>query len=80
MIRLGGSKMSKSKGNLIAPEAYYETVGADGLRLFHLFVGAPGDDMDWNDQTDEVIDGCARFIDRFYRLWHYDDVRFHDPP
>ena len=78
MIRLNGSKMSKSKGNLVAPEEYYETVGADGLRLFHLFVGPPADDVDWTDQTDEVIDGCARFIDRFYRLSQYDDVRFHD--
>jgi len=77
-IRLDGSKMSKSKGNLITPEAYYQTVGADGLRLFHLFAGPPGDSMDWNDQTDELIEGCARFIDRFYRLWHYDDVHFHD--
>jgi leucyl-tRNA synthetase len=78
MIRLDGSKMSKSKGNLIAPEAYYKTVGADGLRLFHLFVGPPGDDVDWTDQTNEVIDGCARFIDRFFRLWHHYDVNFHD--
>jgi leucyl-tRNA synthetase len=78
MIRLSGSKMSKSKGNLITPEEYYRTVGADGLRLFHLFAGAPGDDLDWTDQTDEVIDGCRRFIDRFYRLWHYHDVNFHD--
>ena len=78
MIRLGGSKMSKSKGNLIAPEQYYETVGADGLRLFHLFVGPPVDDVDWTDQTEEVIEGCGRFIDRFYRLCQYDDVNWHD--
>jgi leucyl-tRNA synthetase len=78
MIRLRGSKMSKSKGNLITPEAYYLTVGADGLRLFHLFAGPPGDDLDWTDQTDDVIEGCARFLDRIYRLWHHDDVRFHD--
>jgi leucyl-tRNA synthetase len=78
MIRLDGTKMSKSKGNLIAPEAYYERVGADGLRLFHLFAGAPGDDLDWTSQTNEVIDGCGRFIDRFYRLWHFDEVNFHD--
>ena len=68
MIRLRGSKMSKSKGNLIAPEEYYQTVGADGLRLFHLFAGPPGDDLDWTDQTDDVIEGCGRFLDRFYRL------------
>ncbi|HVC15010.1 MAG TPA: leucine--tRNA ligase [Acidimicrobiales bacterium] len=68
MIRMDGSKMSKSKGNLIAPARYYETVGADALRLFHLFVGPPTDDFDWTDQTDEVIDGCGRFLDRLWRL------------
>jgi leucyl-tRNA synthetase len=68
MIRMEGSKMSKSKGNLIAPARYYETVGADALRLFHLFVGPPTDDFDWTDQTDEVIDGCGRFLDRLWRL------------
>jgi leucyl-tRNA synthetase len=67
MIRMDGTKMSKSKGNLIAPEHYYDTVGADGLRLFHLFVGPPFDDMDWSDQTDQVIEGCGRFLDRLYR-------------
>ncbi|MFY9784048.1 MAG: leucine--tRNA ligase [Acidimicrobiales bacterium] len=78
MIRLDGSKMSKSKGNMIAPEEYYQTVGADGLRLFHLFVGPPADDFDWTAQTNDVIDGCGRFIDRFYRLWHHYDVHLHD--
>lgn len=78
MIRMDGSKMSKSKGNLVAPEKYFETVGADGLRLFHLFVGPPADDFDWSEQTDEVIDGCARFLDRLWRLHELDDVRWRD--
>jgi leucyl-tRNA synthetase len=78
MIRLDGSKMSKSKGNLIAPEQYFQSVGADGLRLFHLFVGPPADNVDWNDQTDELIEGCARFIDRVYRLAYYDEMNFHE--
>jgi leucyl-tRNA synthetase len=78
MIRLDGTKMSKSKGNLVAPEKYYDTVGADGLRLFHLFVGPPADDVDWTDQTEEVIEGCARFLDRLYRLSHYDECYFHE--
>jgi len=77
MIRLDGSKMSKSKGNLIAPEKYYPTVGADGLRVFHLFVGPPADDVDWTDQTEEVIEGCARFIDRLVRLAEGFEVNFH---
>ncbi len=80
MIRLSGSKMSKSKGNLIAPEKYYETVGADGLRIFHLFVGPPADDVDWTDQTEEVIEGCGRFLDRVYRLAQYDEVNYHETP
>ncbi len=67
MIRMDGTKMSKSKGNLIAPEHYYRTVGADGLRLFHLFVGPPFDDMDWSEQTDQLIEGCGRFLDRLWR-------------
>jgi leucyl-tRNA synthetase len=69
MIRMDGTKMSKSKGNLIAPEHYYDTVGADGLRLFHLFVGPPFDNMDWTDQTDQVIEGCGRFLDRLWRTF-----------
>ena len=66
---MDGTKMSKSKGNLIAPEHYYETVGADGLRLFHLFVGPPFDDMDWTEQTEQVIEGCGRFLDRLWRTF-----------
>jgi leucyl-tRNA synthetase len=65
---MDGSKMSKSKGNLVSPEKYFDTVGADALRLFHLFVGPPADDFDWGEQTDEVIDGCARFLARVWRL------------
>ncbi len=68
MIRMGGTKMSKSKGNLVAPSHYLETTGADALRLFHLFVGPPADDVDWSEQTDEVIDGCSRFLRRVWRL------------
>jgi leucyl-tRNA synthetase len=67
IIRMDGTKMSKSKGNLIAPEHYYETVGADGLRLFHLFVGPPFDDFDWSEQAEQLIDGCGRFLDRLWR-------------
>ena len=79
MIRMGGSKMSKSKGNLVAPSRYLDTVGADALRLYHLFVGPPADDVDWSDQTDEVIDGCARFLRRVWRLALDPDAPSSDP-
>jgi leucyl-tRNA synthetase len=68
MITMDGSKMSKSKGNLIAPERYFDGPGADSLRLFHLFVGPPADDFEWGPQTDEMIDGCHRFLGRVWRL------------
>ena len=65
MIRLGGGKMSKSKGNLVSPDEYADTVGADALRLFVLFMGPPADDVDWNDQG---IEGPSRFLSRLWRL------------
>ena len=68
MIRMGGSKMSKSKGNLVAPSEYFDSVGADALRLYHLFVGPPAEDFDWSDQTDEMIEGCVRFLKRVWRI------------
>src|ERR1039458_448376 len=67
-IRMDGKKMSKSRGNLVAPKKYFDDAGADALRLFHLFVGPPTESFDWTDQTDEVIEGCRRFLDRIWRL------------
>ena len=65
MIRLGGGKMSKSKGNLVSPDEYCDTVGADALRLFVLFMGPPADDVDWNDKG---MEGTSRFVHRVWRL------------
>ena len=65
MIRLGGQKMSKNKGNLVAPEEILDIQGADALRLAHLQVKPPGDDVDWEDFG---VDGCAKFLGRIWRL------------
>ena len=65
MIRLDGDKMSKSKGNLVAPEPILEREGADALRLAHLFVGPPQDDVDWEGVS---IEGSYRFLARLWRL------------
>jgi leucyl-tRNA synthetase len=69
MIRLGGAKMSKSKGNLVAPEEILDREGADALRLGQLFVGPPADDVDWEGVG---IEGTHRFIGRLWRLAHPD--------
>ena len=68
MIRLGGRAMSKSKGNVIAPNEYFATVGADALRLFHLSVAPPVDDFDWTEQSNEMIDGGVRFLRQVWQL------------
>jgi leucyl-tRNA synthetase len=68
MIRLEGRAMSKSRGNVVSPDEYFERVGADALRLYHLFAGPPEEDIDWSDQTDEIIEGCARYLARVWRL------------
>ena len=65
MIRLGGAKMSKSRGNLVAPEEILDHQGADALRLAHLQVKPPQDDVDWEDFG---VDGCAKFLGRVWRL------------
>ena len=69
MIRLGGVKMSKSKGNLVAPEEILDREGADALRLGQLFVGPPADDVDWEGVG---IEGTSRFIGRLWRLAYPD--------
>ncbi len=65
MIRLAGSKMSKSKGNLVAPEEILDHQGADALRLAQLGLKPPQDDVDWEDVS---IDGALRFLGRVWRL------------
>jgi leucyl-tRNA synthetase len=68
MIRLGGRAMSKSRGNVVSPDEYFAKVGADALRLLHLFIGPPVDDVDWNEQTEEILEGCSRYLGRVWRL------------
>jgi leucyl-tRNA synthetase len=65
MVRLGGTRMSKSKGNVVAPEAIIDTLGADTLRLSHLQVKPPAEDVDWEDMG---LEGCSRFLARVWRL------------
>ena len=64
-VQLDGTKMSKSKGNVIGPEDLLEEYGADAVRLYILFIGPADEDMDW---TDDGIDGMVRFVRRLYRI------------
>ncbi|MGI5921459.1 MAG: leucine--tRNA ligase [Syntrophomonadaceae bacterium] len=65
MVLKDGSKMSKSKGNVVSPEDIISTYGADTARLFILFASPPERDLEWNDQG---VEGCYRFLNRVWRI------------
>ena len=65
MVTKDGSKMSKSRGNVVSPASIVERVGADTARCYILFVGPPEQDADW---SDEGVDGVYRFLGRLWRL------------
>jgi len=67
MVIKDGAKMSKSKGNVVDPNALIEKYGADTARLFSLFAAPPEKDLDWNDQG---VDGSFRFLNRLWKLVH----------
>ena len=67
MIYKDGAKMSKSKGNIVAPDELADRWGADSLRLYVLFMGPPEDDAEWSDGG---IAGAFRFLQRTWNLVH----------
>jgi len=65
MVIKDGTKMSKSKGNVVSVDDILENYGADAGRLFILFASPPEKDLEW---SDEGIKGCVRFLNRFWQL------------
>jgi leucyl-tRNA synthetase len=65
MITRHGAKMSKSKGNVVAPDEMIERFGADAVRLYILFMGPAEQDAEWQDSG---IEGTSRFLTRLWRL------------
>lgn len=61
MVLKDGSKMSKSKGNTVDPDAIIKTYGADTARLFILFAAPPQKELEWNDSA---VEGAFRFLKR----------------
>ena len=76
-LQMGGSKMSKSRGNVVGPDALADEYGADAVRLYLLFMGPADQDMEW---TDSGIEGIGRFLRRLWRVVHEVAEQAHDDP
>jgi leucyl-tRNA synthetase len=64
-VILGGSAMSKSKGNMVDLGEQIEEFGVDAVRLTMVFAGPPEDDIDWADVSPA---GAKKFLARALRL------------
>lgn len=65
MVLKDGSKMSKSKGNIVDPDAIFKQYGADTARFFILSDSPPRADFDWKDSA---VEGCFRFLQKAWRV------------
>ncbi len=59
-------KMSKSRGNVVNPDAVVAQYGADAMRLFEMFMGPLEDVKPWNTRG---VEGVYRFLSRVWRLF-----------
>ena len=66
-VQMGGTKMSKTKGNVMGPDELVAEYGADAVRLYILFMGPADQDMEWNESG---IEGIVRFLRRLWRVVH----------
>jgi leucyl-tRNA synthetase len=60
-----GEKMSKSRGNVINPDAIVKEYGADSLRLYEMYMGPLEDSKPWSMQD---VNGVHNFLNRVWRL------------
>lgn len=67
MVLKDGAKMSKSKGNIVAPMPLIEKYGADTLRLFIAFAAPPEQSVEW---SDDGVEGAYKFLKKLWNLIH----------
>jgi len=60
-----GTKMSKSKGNVVTPDAMIEKYGADPLRLWELFMSPFDEATNWNE---DGVSGTGRYLSRVWTM------------
>ncbi len=67
LIVKDGAKMSKSRGNVVIPDAYIRQWGADTFRMYLMFLGPFQEGGDFRETG---IVGIRRFIDKVWALAH----------
>lgn len=65
MVLKDGSKMSKSKGNIVSPNDLINRYGADTIRLFIIFAAPAEQSLEWSDSG---VDGCHKFLKKIWRI------------
>ncbi len=67
MVLKDGAKMSKSKGNVVAPAELVEKFGADTVRLFMIFAAPADQHLEWSDAG---VEGSYRFLKKIWQFTH----------
>lgn len=65
LLAKDGAKMSKSRGNVVNPDAYFDRLGADTLRMYLVFLGPYERGGEFSDSG---IGGVRRFLGRVWEL------------
>ncbi len=60
-----GTKMSKSRGNVINPEEIIDEYGADSMRLYEMFMGPLNKSKPWSTKG---LQGCYRFVNKLWSI------------
>ena len=66
MVTLGGSAMSKSRGNIVTQDEIIAKYGTDTARLFIMFASPPKSQLEW---SSDGVEGAWRFLNRVWRLF-----------
>ena len=65
IIISGRAKMSKSRGNVVAPDEYVARQGADAVRVYLMFIGPWEQGGEWDDSG---LAGVSRWLNRVWTL------------
>ena len=65
MVLKDGSKMSKSKGNVINPKELIKEFGSDSVRMFSMFAAPPNQSLEW---STEGLKGSFKFLNKLWSL------------